>query len=171
MSRSCFLACEIPDPESKWHNKPKALRLGRLKSKSKNTFLEFGKGTYLTKGADLTIITWGAIVQKSIEATKKLNISADIIDIRTLYPLDLDIIKESIKKTNRVIIAHEDNFTSGFGGEISALISENFFEMLDAPIIRVASKNFPVAYSSILEDKILLQTDWIEDAIKRIISF
>ena len=137
----------------------------------KNTFLEFGKGTYIAKGSDLTIITWGAIVQKSIEATKKLNISADIIDIRTLYPLDLDIIEESISKTNRVIIAHEDNLTGGFGAEISATISENFFDMLDAPVIRVASENVPVAYSSILEDKILIQTDWIEDGIKRIINF
>ena len=137
----------------------------------KNTFLEFGKGTYIAKGPDLTIITWGAIVQKSIEATKKLNISADIIDIRTLYPLDLDIIEESISKTNRVIIAHEDNLTGGFGAEISATISENFFDMLDAPVIRVASENVPVAYSSVLEDKILIQTDWIEDAIKRIINF
>jgi len=137
----------------------------------KNTFLEFGKGTYIAKGPDLTIITWGAIVQKSIEATKKLNISADIIDIRTLYPLDLNIIEESISKTNRVIIAHEDNLTGGFGAEISATISENFFDMLDAPVIRVASENVPVAYSSILEDKILIQTDWIEDAIKRIINF
>ena len=136
-----------------------------------NTFLEFGKGTYIAKGSDLTIITWGAIVQKSIEATKKLNISADIIDIRTLCPLDLDIIEESINKTNRVIIAHEDNLTGGFGAEISAIISENFFDMLDAPILRVASENIPVAYSSILEDKILVQTDWIEDAIRRIINF
>ena len=95
----------------------------------------------------------------------------DLIDIRTLYPLDLDIIEESISKTNRVIIAHEDNLTGGFGAEISATISENFFDMLDAPVIRVASENVPVAYSSVLEDKILIQTDWIEDAIKRIINF
>jgi len=137
----------------------------------KDDFLTFGKGRYASRGNDLTIITWGAIVQKSIEATKKTGISADIIDIRTLYPLDLDIIRESINRTSRVIIAHEDNLTSGFGAEISAIISENFFEMLDAPVIRVGSKDIPVAYSSVLEDQILVQTAWIEDAISRIIKF
>tara|TARA_Y100001970_G_scaffold272701_1_gene369756 strand:- start:187 stop:2193 length:2007 start_codon:yes stop_codon:yes gene_type:complete len=136
-----------------------------------NSFLEFGKGAYVNKGSDLTIITWGAIVQKSVEAVKKLNVSADIIDIRTLFPLDLDIIKESISKTSRVMITHEDNLTSGFGAEISAIISEHFFDMLDAPIIRVASENVPIAYSSVLENKILVQTDWIENAIERIMNF
>ena len=70
-----------------------------------------------------------------------------------------------------VIIAHEDNLTGGFGAEISSMISEHFFEMLDAPVIRVASKDVPIAYSSILENQILVQTDWIEDAINRIIKF
>ena len=122
-------------------------------------------------GSDITIVTWGAIVQKTVEAVKELEISADIIDLRTLFPLDLDIIKESIKKTNRVVIAYEDNLTNGFGGEISAIISEHFFDMLDAPVIRVASENVPIAYSSILEDKILVQTDWIVDMINEIIEY
>ena len=136
-----------------------------------NTFLEFGKARYVSRGSDLTIVTWGSIVQKSIEATRELEVSADIIDLRTLYPLDLDTIKESISKTSRVIIAHEDNLTNGFGGEISALISEHYFEMLDAPILRVASEDVPIAYSSVLEDEILVQTDWIKDAINKIINY
>ena len=136
-----------------------------------NTFLEFGKARYVSRGSDLTIITWGSIVQKSIEAIRELEVSADIIVLRTLYPLDLDTIKESISKTNRVIIAHEDNLTNGFGGEISALISEHYFEMLDAPILRVASEDVPIAYSSVLEDEILVQTDWIKDAINKIINY
>tara|TARA_B100000676_G_scaffold270562_1_gene287348 strand:+ start:27 stop:992 length:966 start_codon:yes stop_codon:yes gene_type:complete len=138
---------------------------------NENTFLEFGKARYVSRGSDLTIITWGSIVQKSIEATRELEVSADIIDLRTLYPLDLDTIKESISKTSRVIIAHEDNLTNGFGGEISALISEHYFEMLDAPILRVASEDVPIAYSSVLEDEILVQTDWIKDAINKIINY
>ena len=165
-------ACRINDPVLFLEHKGLYRQnFASSKEPDENTFLEFGKGTYATKGSDLTIITWGAIVQKSIEATKRLDISADIIDIRTLYPLDLDIIKESISKTNRVIIAHEDNITSGFGAEISAIISEKYFEMLDAPILRVASENVPIAYSGVLEDKILVQTDWIENAIKKIINF
>ena len=136
-----------------------------------NTLLEFGKGRYISVGNDITIITWGAIVQKSLEAVKELGVSADIIDLRTLYPLDMNIIKESVSKTNRIVIAHEDNLTNGFGGEISAQISEHLFEFLDAPILRVASKDLPIAYSSTLEEKILVQTNWIKDAINKTINF
>ena len=136
-----------------------------------NTLLEFGKGRYISFGKDITIITWGAIVQKSLEAVNELGVSADIIDLRTLYPLDIDIIKESVSKTNRIVIAHEDNLTNGFGGEISAQISEHLFEFLDAPILRVASKDLPIAYSSALEENILVQTNWIKDAINKTINF
>ena len=136
-----------------------------------DTLLEFGKGRYISVGNDITIITWGAIVQKSLEAVKELGVSADIIDLRTLYPLDMNIIKESVSKTNRIVIAHEDNLTNGFGGEISAQISEHLFEFLDAPILRVASEDLPIAYSSTLEEKILVQTNWIKDAINKTINY
>ena len=109
----------------------------------------------ILKGNDITIVTWGAMVQKSFEAANNLRISADIIDIITLNPLDINTIINSIKKTNRVIIIHEDNITNGFGGEIAALIVDKGFEFLDAPIKRVASKDVPVAYSAILENEIL----------------
>ena len=132
---------------------------------------EFGKGRYVRNGSDITIVTWGAIVQKTVEAVKELDVSADIIDLRTLFPLDLDIIKESLNRTNRIVIAHEDNLTNGFGGEISAKISEHYFEMLDAPILRVASEDVPIAYSNVLEDEILVQTDWIKDAINKTINY
>ena len=165
-------ACRINDPVLFLEHKG----LYRQKYSSsiepdKSTFLEFGKGKYVSRGYDLTIITWGATVQKSIEAVKKIEVSADIIDIRTLFPLDLDIIKESIENTNKAIIVHEDNLTNGFGGEISSLISENFFEYLDAPVLRIASRDIPVAYSSILEDEILVQTSWIEEAINKIMNY
>ena len=133
--------------------------------------LNYGEANIIQNGSDLTIITWGAIVQKSIEASRKFNYSIEIIDLRTLNPLDLDTIFTSIKKTNRVIIAHEDNLTNGFGSEISSIISERGFEYLDAPLKRVASKDCPVAYSSILENEILVQTDWIEKAIKSTMEY
>ena len=133
--------------------------------------LEFGKANIVQSGDDITIVTWGAIVQKSIEASKNTNYSADIIDIRTLNPLDLETIISSIKKTNRVIVAHEDNITGGFGAEIVSKISDNAFELLDAPVKRVASKDFPVAYSSILEDEILVQTDWIINCINEVMEY
>ena len=136
-----------------------------------NYLLEFGKANTIQNGNDLTIVTWGAIVQKSIEAAKNTDYSVEIIDIRTLNPLDIDTIIASIKKTNRAIVAHEDNITSGFGAEIVSQISDKAFEFLDAPLKRVASKDSPVAYSSILEDKILVQTDWIIDCINEIMEY
>ena len=78
---------------------------------------------------------------------------------------------ESIRKTNRLLIAHEDNITGGFGSEISARKSSEGFEYLDAPIKRVASLDSPIAYSSVLENELLVQTEWIESAIKELIEF
>jgi len=133
--------------------------------------LDFGKGNIVQEGNQLTIVTWGALVQKCIEASKESGFSVEVIDLRTLYPLDLELIIQSISKTNRAIIVHEDNLTGGFGGEISALINENAFEQLDAPVKRVASKDVPIAYSSILEDQILVQTNWILETINEVVQY
>jgi len=130
--------------------------------------LEFGKANIVQNGDAITIVTWGALVQKSVEATKKTNISVEIIDLRTLVPLDFDTILQSIKKTNRLIVVHEDNLTNGFGAEIVSKISDVGFEFLDAPIKRVASKDSPVPYSQVLEDEILVQIDWIVDSINEL---
>ena len=133
--------------------------------------LPFGKAKVVQEGNELTIVTWGAIVQKAVEASRNTNKSVEIIDIRTLNPLDIDTILDSIKKTNRVIVAHEDHLTSGFGSEISAQISDLGFEFLDAPVKRVASKDIHVAYSPNLENEILVQTSWIEKEIEEIINY
>ena len=133
--------------------------------------LPFGKARIVEEGKDVTIITWGAIVQKAIEASRNSEFSIEIIDIRTLNPLDMDTIINSIKKTNRVIVAHEDNLTNGFGAEIVARIGDEGFEYLDAPIKRVASKDSPIAYAETLENELLVQTSWIEDSIKSIIEY
>ncbi len=141
------------------------------KEPDENYCLDFGIGKVVQEGSELTIVTWGALVQKSIDAARQVESSIEIIDLRTLYPLDLDIIINSLKKTSRVIIVHEDNLTGGFGGEIVSLINENAFDLLDAPVKRVASKDVPVAYSAKLEDQILVQTDWIVDMIQEIINY
>ena len=122
-------------------------------------------------GNEITIVTWGSQVNKSVEASRNLDLSIEIIDIRTINPLDIETILESIKKTNRLLIVHEDSLTNGFGAEIAAKISDIGFEFLDAPIKRVASLDCHVAYSPILEDKILVQTSWIEDAIEELIEY
>ena len=136
-----------------------------------NYLLPFGKARIVQEGSDLTIVTWGAIVQKAVEASRNTGKSVEIIDIRTLNPLDIDTILNSIKKTNRVIVAHEDHLTAGFGSEIAAQISDEGFEYLDAPVKRVASKDVHVAYSPNLENEILVQTSWIEKEIEEILTY
>ena len=165
-------ACRMNNPVLFFEHKG-LYRQGYAKSKEpdENYCLDFGIGKVVNEGTDLTIVTWGALVQKSIDAARKTNYNIEIIDLRTLYPLDLDIIINSLKKTNRLIVVHEDNLTGGFGGEIVSLINEHAFELLDAPVKRVASKDVPIAYSAILEDQILVQTDWIIDMINEIIEY
>ena len=165
-------ACRMNNPVLFFEHKG-LYRQGYATSKepNENYCLNFGKGNIIQEGNDLTIITWGALVQKSIEAAKQSGFDIEILDLRTLYPLDLELIIQSISKTNRAIIVHEDNLTGGFGGEITSLINEHAFEHLDAPVKRVASKDVPVAYSSILEDQILVQTDWILDTINEVVQY
>ena len=165
-------ACRMNNPVLFFEHKG-LYRQGYASSKEpdKDYFLNFGKGKIVQNGSSLTIVTWGALVQKSIDASRQSGESVEIIDLRTLYPLDLDLIIESLKKTNRLIVVHEDNVTGGYGGEIVSLINENAFELLDAPVKRVASKDLPVAYSSVLEDQILVQTEWIVKMIKEIIKY
>ena len=136
--------------------------------------LPFGKARIVTEGNELTIITWGAMVQKSIEGLKSLGIPdgiIEIIDLRTLNPLDLDTIKLSIEKTNKVLVIYEDNLTNGPGAEISALIGDKFFELLDGPIRRIASEDSPVPYNWFLEDEVLPQTNDIAQAIEELLEY
>ncbi len=129
--------------------------------------LPFGKAQKVREGDDITIVTFGMMVYKSLEAAdliaSKSGAEIEIIDLRTLNPLDIHTIGASINKTNRVMVVHEDNLTSGPGSEISAIIADNFFEKLDAPIRRVAAKDVHIGYSPILENEILPQ---VEDIVK-----
>jgi len=165
-------ACRMSDPVIFMEHKG-LYRQGFASSPEpdKDFFLEFGKANILQRGDDITIVTWGSQVSKSIEAVRNLELSVEIIDIRTINPLDMETILKSIKKTNRVLIVHEDNLTNGFGAEIAAKISDAGFEYLDAPIKRVASLDGHVAYAPVLEDEILVQTSWIEDALKDLIEY
>jgi len=166
------MACRMDDPVMFMEHKG-LYRQGFASSPEpdENYLLPFGKARVVQEGSDLTIITWGALVQKSIEAVRNTGISADIIDLRTINPLDMDSILSSIQKTSRAIVAHEDNLTNGFGAEIAARIADEGFEFLDAPVKRVASKDSPVAYSAVLENELLVQTGWIEKAVQELIEF
>ena len=141
-----------------------------------NYLLPFGKAQVKKPGKDATIITWGLMVYKSLEAVKiieqKYGVEIEVIDIRTINPLDKETILNSVRKTSRVLIVHEDTLTAGFGAEISAIIASEAFEYLDAPIKRVAGLDIPgIPYAPTLEEAALPQTEWIVKALDELIRY
>jgi 2-oxoisovalerate dehydrogenase E1 component len=134
----------------------------------------FGKSAVRRDGSDVLVITWGALVQRSLLAAQqaeKDGISVMVVDLRTIAPFDWDGIAAAVKKTNRVVIAHEDQLTCGFGAELSARIADHLFEHLDAPVRRVAALDTPVAYAPDLEEVILPQSGDVLKAIKDIARY
>ncbi len=135
----------------------------------------FGKARIRRKGEDITIVTYGNTTHMSLEAAEKLqkemDMSVEVIDLRSLLPLDTETIIESVKKTNKVMVVHEDKVFSGFGGEIAAQISDKAFEYLDGPVMRVGSTFTPVGFNRILEAAILPNTDKIYDALKKLAEY
>ena len=130
--------------------------------------IPFGKAKRVRGGKDISIITFGALVQRSLVAARQAEqqgVSVEVIDLRTLSPYDWEAIATSVKKTGKVIVAHEDSRSFGYGAEIAARISDELFEYLDAPVRRVAALDTFVAYAPQLEDAILPQ---VEDVMKAI---
>jgi 2-oxoisovalerate dehydrogenase E1 component len=131
--------------------------------------IPFGKGALRRDGTDIVVLTWGALTQRSLLAAQqaeKDGISVAVFDLRTIIPYDWDGICELVKRTNRVIIVHEDQLTCGFGAEIAARISDELFGYLDAPIKRVAALDCPVAYAPNLEEVILPQSGDVLQAVR-----
>jgi 2-oxoisovalerate dehydrogenase E1 component len=135
----------------------------------------FGRGSLRREGNDLVVLTWGAMVQRSLlaaqQAAERDGIQAAVFDLRTLIPYDWDGIAALVKATSRVVIAHEDSLTCGFGAEIAARIADELFLDLDAPVRRVAALDTPVAYSPDLEEAILPQPADVLDAIRATARF
>jgi 2-oxoisovalerate dehydrogenase E1 component len=134
----------------------------------------FGKAKVVREGTDLSIITYGALVQRSMVAARQAEqegISVEIIDLRSLAPYDWNAIAATVKKTNRVIVAHEDSLSFGYGAEIAARISADLFEYLDAPVRRVCALDTFVAYAPQLEDVILPQVADVAKAIAELRSY
>jgi len=130
--------------------------------------IPFGKAKKVREGSDISIITYGALVQRSLVAAKQMEqqgVSVEIIDLRSLAPYDWNAIAETVKKTNRVIVAHEDSLSFGYGAEIAARIAAELFEYLDAPVKRVCALDTFVAYAPQLEDAILPQVSGVAAAI------
>jgi 2-oxoisovalerate dehydrogenase E1 component len=141
---------------------------------SSEFMIPFGKAKTTREGTDITIVTFGALVERSNQAAKRLEqqgISVEIIDLRTLVPYDWDAIAESVKKTARVIVAHEDPLSWGYGAEIAARISDELFEYLDAPVRRIGATDTFVAYAPQVEDFILPQSEDVEKAVQELIKY
>jgi 2-oxoisovalerate dehydrogenase E1 component len=125
--------------------------------------IPFAKANVVREGKDLTVVTYGAIVPRALQVADKLQretgVDVELIDLRTLSPYDWETIAESVRKTNKVIVAHEDMLSWGYGAEIAARIGSDLFDSLDAPVRRVAAMDAFVAYQPILEDAILPQPE------------
>jgi len=124
--------------------------------------LPFGRGDVVRSGSDLTIVTWGATVQKSLAAADQLageGCSAEVVDLRSISPWDSDLVAESVERTSRLLVVHEDTLTAGFGAEVAAFTAEHCFWALDAPVGRVAATDTFVGYEPGLERAILPQVD------------
>jgi 2-oxoisovalerate dehydrogenase E1 component len=133
-----------------------------------------GKAAVPREGSDIVVFTWGALVQRSLLAAQqaeRAGISVAVVDLRSIIPYDWETITAYTKKTSRVIVAHEDQLTCGFGAEIAARISDELFEYLDAPVKRVAALDCPVAYAPVLEEQILPGTGDVLKAIKALAEY
>jgi 2-oxoisovalerate dehydrogenase E1 component len=169
-------ACRINDPVLFCEHKGLYRQSFAITPEPDDDYLiPFGKAKVVKEGKDLTVVSYGLSMWDSYYAAKKIEEesghSIEVIDIRTIIPLDEETIFRSVKKTNKVIVIHEDTFTAGFGAEISARIAENCFQYLDGPVKRVAAKDTHIPYSPILENEVLPSRQGIYKAIKELIEY
>jgi 2-oxoisovalerate dehydrogenase E1 component beta subunit len=168
-------AIRDPDPVLYFEHK-KLYRLPRLREElpEDDYIVPIGKARTRREGRDLSIITFGAMVLTALDAAEELEkegLDVEVIDLRTLAPMDKQAILDSVKKTSRVMVLHEASRTGGIGGEIAATIAEEAFEWLDAPVVRVASIDTPVPYSPPLEEYYMPQTKDVLEAARRLAAY
>ncbi len=168
-----LLKAAIRDDDPVIFFEPKYLyRRAKEELPEEDYIVPIGKANVLQEGDDVTIITYGSMVLHCRSAIEKMDdLSVELIDLRTIMPLDKETIYSSIRKTNRVVIAYEDHKTLGIGAEIAALLSEELFEYLDAPIVRVAAPDTPIPYSPPLEKSYLPDEDEIIAAVNRVVEY
>jgi 2-oxoisovalerate dehydrogenase E1 component len=130
----------------------------------------FGKARILREGSELTIVTWGAMVERCEQAANTSGVDVELLDLRTLSPWDKEAVLDSVRKTHRCLIVHEDMITAGFGAEIAAMLAHDAFFDLDAPIERLAMPDVPSPHNPVLLDAVVPSTDRIHAAIQRIAS-
>ena len=169
-------ACRIDDPVLFLEHKG-MYRQGFAKRPEPDAdyLLPFGRAAVVKMGLDLSIITYGMMVYKSLEVAKVLDkshgVSIEVIDLRTLSPLDKQSIGRSLQKTGKALVVYEDTLTAGPGAEIAAIIASEFFELLDGPVLRVAAKDSPVPFNWDLEEEVLPQVTDILAAAERLLEY
>ncbi|MCX7936464.1 MAG: thiamine pyrophosphate-dependent enzyme [Chlorobi bacterium] len=131
----------------------------------------FGKAARVLEGTAVTIVTWGDMVHQSLEAVRQTGISADVIDLRTIRPWDKECVLESVRKTGRCLIVHEDTITCGFGAEISATVTEEAFSFLDAPVMRLAPPDVPIPYNKQLMAAIVPTPERIVRHLRQLLAY
>jgi 2-oxoisovalerate dehydrogenase E1 component len=140
-----------------------------------NFMIPFGKANVVRQGTAATVVTYGAVVQRSVQAANNLEEatgqSVEVIDLRSLNPVDWDAIATSVRKTNRVLVAYEDSLSWGYGSEIAARIASDMFEWLDAPVKRIGATDTFVAYAPELEDVILPQVGTLQAAMAELLAY
>lgn len=163
------------DPVIYFEHKYLYRRLKEELGEDEEIITPIGKARIAREGTDLTVITWSAMVWKSLEAAQTIEkedgASVEVLDLRTLLPMDDDAIMASVRKTNKVLIVHEDSRTGGVAGEITARINETAFEWLDGPIMRVTAHDTPVPYAPTLEDCVLPQTEDIVRSARWLLAY
>lgn len=133
--------------------------------------IPFGKARKTQEGDQITFVTWGAMVERCERAAEEAGISAEVLDLRTLFPWDKEAVLESVRKTNRCMIVHEDSETAGFGAEISAVLSKEAFTHLDAPIERLAMPDVPVPHNVYLMDSVVPSVEKIAEKAEGLVRF
>jgi 2-oxoisovalerate dehydrogenase E1 component len=132
--------------------------------------LPFGRAAVRTTGSDLTLVTWGALLHRCVEAAERFGDRVEVIDLRTIAPWDRACVLDSVRKTGRCVIAHEDSLTAGFGAEIAATVARETFWELDAPVDRIAVEDIPMPYHPILLDAVLPSVDRISERIEAVLA-
>ena len=167
-----LLIAAVNDPNPVMYFEHKALYRGvsdRVPGEYYET--EIGRARIVEEGEDVSIITYGSGVHWAVEyAAKNTDISFDILDLRTLLPLDHEAIRRAVLRTGKVLVLHEDTLTGGFGAEVAAWIGEHCFDHLDAPVMRCASLDTPVPFNGVLENNFLAKAR-LDDAVQRLLDY
>lgn len=166
-------AVRDPDPVLFFEHK-KSYRRIRGEVPDGDVTIPLGQAAVKREGSDVTVVTYGVGVHLALEAAERVErdgISVEVLDLRTLAPLDREAIARSVGKTNKVLIVHEDNKTGGIGAEIAAQLAEEHFEQLDGPILRVAAADTHIPYAPSLEEAVIPNVDDVEVALRRLAAY